>query len=255
MIDLPVAQLVFIVSEKKPSTSALARKSRARREILKTDSNKTEQLNYERSQSSLRSQLWRLNLTDEQKQDQREKARVRQKRYAEKHYAEIRQRRKDKTVNKVLTRKEKNQQCAKWCEEQRKYRKQMSRQKKLQVNAKRRETYKLKKAKKMALLHQSSSSSDSDSITPYKSKGAYYHAVRKARESLPELPTKFEVCIKGLIKTTPRKRKALNDGGVLDSPKTKAMKDCSLSLVKKITDELDQTKTEKSEPSLKRRRL
>jgi hypothetical protein len=169
----------------------------------------------------------------------------------------------------VLTRKEakeeeksKTQMRAYWREKKQQSRARETQEKKELDNLKRREKYKETKAKKSLSKNKSASSGketasfteytttnhDKEAQKPndddYKSPASKRKAISRCSKKLPRTPKKWLKVVDGIIKrATPRKRKLLDESGLLASPMTKRQIATNREIVLGLKEYLKKTKS------------
>ena len=213
-------------------------------ELIETNFSISDELEYKRRKS----QEWRAEQTPEQREQTRELAKIRQRRYYARKKVEINEKSRIKS-SIILTRKEREKRRDKWRESKRKYRNSLSRQRKIEINMQR-----SKRKSKIDMVSEEESENEDILEACYNTEGAFYKAVRKAKRSLPETPEKYAACLKGLLNTTPRKKRKLTDAGLTESASTKKKKSAALKLYDNIKEELTNS-TDTKERTLARRRV
>lgn len=170
--------------------------------------------------------IHRSNWTSEQKLKNKEQSKLRMKRYREKKRQEesFNANKVDDCIETRLFRQKKEDKLINQREYKRKWRENLTAQKKRRIREKdasqKREKRQQKLQNTKKALFPSQSTSIENTCT-YQNKETYRKAVYRVKKKLPKTPERYAKLVKGLMtKVTPRKKAALNKEGI-DSPNAK----------------------------------
>lgn len=216
-----------------------------------------------------RNRAYRANLSEVQKLNNREKTRLRVKKWREKKKLDKQAQGNDENSVELQRSKPKTRiQCQKlrevWRNSKQKQRRNMSSQKKRRVNEKRRQKYAEKKSKKVTAVTSLKKHSVEHAEESQKSltksnearRKAAYRAMSEVNQAIPASPGTFAKFMTSLARTTPRKRKALeSEGFYVPNSKRKLCLDTTDESIQPIQKELHENRMKRSREHLRRRRL
>ncbi|VDI35310.1 Hypothetical predicted protein [Mytilus galloprovincialis] len=175
----------------------------------------TNTIHISESASQKKTAAQRENWSSEQKIHQREKTRLRVRKWREERKPEEIVKLKKKT--KPKTRAQVSSQREYWQRKKEEQRAKYSSQKRRRINEKRRLQYKLDKSK--STTENLMPAESTETHQGYSTKEAERKAIYRASLHLPSSPEKFASVVGGLTaKATPRKREALTKHGLLLTP-------------------------------------